>query len=169
MIKRVALAALLLSQSACSMSSSDTVKALPADMAGRSHVADIVVRSLPDHVSPDFRSILVAALRKHLAACAHGTQPLQLDVTVARVSSENPAKTILVGDSDVIKGSAQLIDPATGAVVGDYDIAHSIGGGGVLLGASGIVAGAAVMAYPEEQMADSFAGEICNRAFGDTN
>lgn len=162
MRRRVGSAVLVLAGLAgCSQSSSDTVKALPDALVHQSYVSDITIKSLPPNVSPEFRDTLLAALHKQLADCAHGKQPLRLDVTVSLFSAQNAAKTFLVGDSDVIKGSAELTDPASNTVVGDYDIAHSIGSGGLL--------GAALMAYPEEKMSIEFAREICHRAFGATD
>jgi hypothetical protein len=65
--------------------------------------------------------------------------------------------TVLVGSSNSIKGSAQLIEPADGKVVGDYDIDHSVGGGGIFA--------AIGMAGAESKMADAFAEELCSQAF----
>ena len=70
----------------------------------------------------------------------------------------NPAMTFLVGDSNVIKGQAVLIDPATGRKVADFDITRSVGGGGLIA--------AAGMSQAEEQMTEAFGKEICKRAFG---
>jgi hypothetical protein len=137
--------------------SSDTVKQLPTDLAQHASVSDIIVGSLPPNVSPEFKAKLEASLREKVTACAKGDHPLRLTVAVEKFTGENAALTVLVGSSNSIKGSAQLIDPADGKVVGDYDIAHSVGGGGILA--------AIGMAGAESKMADAFAEELCRQAF----
>ena len=87
-----------------------------------------------------------------------------LSVAIARFSSRDAGKALLIGDSNVIKGSAKLTDEG-GTVVGDFDIARSVGGPGIL---SGVVPGGITMmalAGPEDSMANAFADEICDRAF----
>jgi hypothetical protein len=138
-------------------SSSDAVKQLPTDLAEHASVSDIDIGALPPNVSADFKGKLEAALRSRLSECAHGDHALRLSVTVEKFSGENAAMTILAGSSNVIKGSAKLIEPADGSVVGDFDIAHSVGGGGVFA--------AIGMAGAESKMADAFATELCTKAF----
>lgn len=139
------------------MSSSDTVKPLPTALAKDAYVASVTITAVPANVSPEFRDKLISSLQQHLQRCAHGKQALNLQVAIALFAPQNPAVTILVGDSNKIKGTAQLIDPTTNAVVGDYDIARSIGWGGI--------AAAVAMAPAEAEMVDGFASEVCNRAF----
>jgi hypothetical protein len=156
--RRAALVLLALFLAAgCVRSSSDTVRPMPRELAARSHVSDIVLTSLPANVSPEFGPKLSAALRDHLSKCARGEHPLRLEAAVALFSPQIPALTILAGDSNKIKGTARLVEPASGEVVGDYDIARSIGWGGI--------AAAAIMAPAEAEMTDAFAAELCERAF----
>jgi len=102
-------------------STSETVKRLPTEIARDAYVSEIKIVALPDNVSPEFRGKLVSELESHLKDCARGSHPLRLAVTVTLFSPQNPALTILIGDSNKIKGSAQLIDPSNEGTVGDYD------------------------------------------------
>jgi len=126
-------------------------------MAQHTYVSDIDVKSLPENVSPEFKDMLISSLKEQLQNCAKGTQPLRLVVSVAQFSGQNAAMTLLAGSSDKIKGSAQLIDPADGTTVGDFDIAYSMGGGGVF--------GALALSGAEKKMATGFANEVCDRAY----
>jgi hypothetical protein len=159
LIRAVALASIFLLP-ACEYNSSDTVKQPPTDLAAHAYVSDIEIKSVPTNVSPEFKDELISALQTHLKQCAKGTQPLKLDVAIGLFSPQNAALTILVGDSNKIKGTAKLTDPANGNVVGDFDIATSRGWGGIIA--------AAAMAGPEGQMANAFSDEVCKRAFAST-
>lgn len=138
--------------------SSEAIKSLPSDLTKSANISDIEIKTLPSDVSPDFRGKLNTALLTETKKCATGTHPLKLSVSIGRFTAANAAQTILIGDSEDIKGSAQLIEPADGAVVGDYDINKSIGGGGVWA--------AIGMAGSEAKLSAAFAREVCQQAFG---
>ena len=138
--------------------SSEAIKSLPSDLTKTASISDIEIKALPADASPEFRAKLNTALLTETKKCATGSHPLKLSVSVGRLTLQNAAATILVGDSEDIKGSAQLIEPADGKVVGDYDINKSIGGGGVWA--------AIGMAGGEAKLANAFATEICQQAFG---
>jgi hypothetical protein len=143
--------------SGCTYSSSEAVKTLPPDIAKNAKIADVVVLSVPTNVSPQFKDMLTAHLREETARCARGAQPLRLEVAVSDLTEQDPGMTFLAGSADKIKGSARLIDPSTNQVVGDYDISHSFGAGGLL--------GMALLSGAEDKMSDAFAEEVCSRAF----
>ncbi|HEY1506328.1 MAG TPA: hypothetical protein VGF92_18635 [Stellaceae bacterium] len=143
--------------SGCTYSSSEAVKTLPPELAKNAKVVDITVLSVPANVSPQFKDMLTAHLRDETAKCARGAQPLKLEVAVSDFTAQDPGMTFLAGSSDKIKGSARLIDPSTNQVVGDYDISHSFGAGGLL--------GMALLSAGENKMSDAFAEEVCSRAF----
>ena len=142
---------------ACSSTSSATVKGLPPDMAKSAYVKDIDIKSLPANVSPEFDATFRAALATELQKCAKGATPLKLQIAVTLFAPQDAVQTLLIGDSNKIKGTAQLIDATAGTVVGDYDINASQGGGGVI--------GALAMTGAEGQMSKAFAKEICSQAF----
>jgi len=137
--------------------SSEAIKSLPSDLKA-ANISDIEIKALPDGVSPEFREKLNTALVTETKKCATGGHALKLSVSIGRLTTANAAQTILIGDSADIKGSAQLIEPADGKVVGDYDINKSIGGGGVFA--------AIGMAGGEAKLANAFAAELCQQAFG---
>jgi hypothetical protein len=144
--------------SGCAASSSEVVKPLPEALAKNGFVQTVDIKAVPANVSPDFQATLLAGLQNTTKACATGAQPLRLEVNVVQFKAQNAAATILIGDSNLIKGSARLVDPASNEVVGDYEITRSIGGGGIFA--------ALAMAGPESSMSDAFAQEICKQAFG---
>lgn len=141
-----------------SSGSGDTILALAPEQAARASVGDIVLSSQPDNVSAEFADVFSRSVRTAVDKCATGAQPLRLEVRITEFQRANPAMTFLVGDSNVIKGQAALIDPATGQKVADFDIARSVGGGGLIA--------AAGLSQAEEQMTEAFGQEICRRAFG---
>lgn len=130
---------------------------MPPDLAKSTYVRDIDIKSLPANVSPEFNATFRTALTTELQKCATGATPLKLQVTVTMYSPQNAFQTLMIGDSNKIKGTAQLVDAAGGNVIGDFDINASQGGGGVL--------GALAMSGAEGQMSKAFATEICSKAF----
>jgi hypothetical protein len=154
-IGMIALAAML---AGCTSSSSDAIKPLPSTLAKTGFVTTIDVKSVPANVSPEFKGALAAELEKDLKLCATGTTPLRLEASVVQFKAQSAVATILIGGSNLIKGTVQLVDPATDQIVGDYDISRSQGGGGLIA--------AAAMAGPEGRMTEAFAEEVCVQAFG---
>ncbi|MBJ7484048.1 hypothetical protein [Brevundimonas sp.] len=140
-------------------STGDTIKPLSADRARDASIGDIVLVAKPDTVSAEFAGIFETRVREELAKCATGSSPLRLNVRIIEMKGANAAMTVLVGDSNVIRGSAALIDPATGEIVGDYEINQSTGGGGLIAAVS--------MGQAEEQMSRAFGKALCDRAFAD--
>ena len=141
-----------------SHSSSEVVTAMSSQMQADSFVSEVRLTSLPPNVSPEFAPTFTAALKTAMAGCTAGKHPLRLEVAVEKFNSQNAAMTILVGSSNKIEGSAKLIEPTTNAVVGDYDIVRSTGGGGIIA--------AIGMSGAEEKMASAFASDVCKKAFG---
>ena len=140
-------------------STGDTIKPLSADRARGASIGDIVLVAKPETVSAEFPGIFETRVREELAKCATGANPLRLNVRIIELKGANAAMTVLVGDSNVIRGSAALVDPATGEIVGDYEINQSTGGGGIIAAMS--------MGQAEEQMSRAFGKALCDRAFGD--
>jgi hypothetical protein len=153
-IGAVGLAALL---GGCAVHSSEAVKTLPSDMIKQARIYTITVKSVPDNVSSGFKPELESMLRLGMDDCAQGQSWLNLEVTVIQLKKSDAGKAFLVGDSNVVKGQARLVDPTSGAVVGDYDIGYSVGGGGL--------AAALAMSQAESSMARGFAKQVCDTAF----
>jgi hypothetical protein len=138
-------------------SSSEAVRVLPEERAARTRIAEITIQDIPPNVSAEFRAMLADELRKQLGSCALGADALNLQVTVTELKKSDAGRAILIGDSNVIKGQARFVDPASGSVVGDYDVSRSVGGGGI--------AGALLMSAPENAMSQAFANELCSNVF----
>ena len=135
----------------------DTVKQISSDLSASARVSEVVVASAPANVSAEFQTVFRQKVMEKLGECAKGQTPLRLEATITDFKKANPATTWLVGSSNLIKGTAKLVDAATGEVVADYDVTRSVGGGGLIA-----VAG---MAQADEQMSSAFGDEICKRAF----
>jgi hypothetical protein len=141
----------------CAVHSSEAVKVLPSDVIKNARIYTITIKGVPEDVSGDFKPELEKMLKLATTDCAQGQSWLNLEVTVTQLKKSNAGKAFLVGDSNVVKGQARLVDPTSGAVVGDYDIGYSVGGGGL--------GGALIMSQAESQMARGFAKQVCDTAF----
>jgi hypothetical protein len=140
----------------CVSSRSETVRAMPAELMKTGKVANITVKSVPANTSASFAGTMQTQLRESLDQCATGSEPLDLEVAITDFKSSDPAKAILIGDSNNIKGTARLL--RSGETVADFDISRSVGAGGI--------AGAIIMSNAEGNTAIGFATEVCERAFG---
>ena len=139
-------------------SSGDIIMPLARDRAATASIGEIVLTGAPTTVSEGFPVIFQREARERLDKCARGDRPLRMEVRITELEGSNVAKAYLVGDSNVIRAQVLLIEPATGATVGDYEVSRSIGGGGLFA--------ALAMAEAEEQMSAELATDICERAFG---
>jgi hypothetical protein len=158
MLRLAAAALLALSLSACvSMSRSEAVAPLPPDIAANSRVAEIrLTRSQDLKVTDQFDDIFKSRVQAKLDACAKGARPLRLEAELDRLDKANPVVTAVVAGSNVLRGSARLVDVETGRVVADYKVGKTIVGGRFAV---------VVMGEAEEQLSDAFGDELCKQAF----
>jgi hypothetical protein len=153
----ICLVLLSLPLAACvSMSRSQAVAPLPADWARDARVESISLRRAALKVTPEFDAIFEKRVKAKLAACARGARPLRLEAQVDRLDKANPVTTTLVGGANVLRGSARLVDVATGRVVGDYQVGKTIVGGRIAI---------LTMGQAEEQLSDAFGDELCKEVF----
>lgn len=140
-----------------SMSRSSEVTALDSAIAQGSRVAEVRLTT-EDQVTvrPEFQGIFRQHVQAKLDECATGSRPLRLEAEITRLDRANPAQVMLVGGANVLRGHARLVDPATGAVVGEYEIGKTIVGGRWSI---------FQMAESEEQLSDAFGAELCEQAF----
>jgi hypothetical protein len=131
---------------------------LPADWAASGHVARIdFVDDAKVTVSDHFDKTFTDRLQAKLDACAKGSRPLVLKASISRLSRSNGVVTVLSGSArNKVRGEAQLIDEATGKVVGDYKIGQTV---------YGTRLATFQMLKPEHQLADAFGDEVCREAF----
>ena len=106
-----------------------------------------------------FPTVFRARVAEKLAKCAAGTYPTTLKVTVTKYRRADPALKDLVAPMSLLQGTAELIDPATGAVLTTHQLKRASGGGGDLNYTF------ATLADVEAQMASDFGDEICKRMF----
>ena len=140
-----------------SMSRSATVTPLSADLTAGGRVTEIVLTQGPGvKVTPQFESIFKSRVQAKLDACAKGSRALRLEAAVDRLDKANPVVTAVVAGSNVLRGSARLVDPGTGQVVADYTVGRTVIGGRFAV---------VVMAEAEEQLSDGFGEELCKQAF----
>jgi hypothetical protein len=152
----LALAAFALS-GCVSMSRSEAVAPLAADIAQGSRVSEIrLTRSQALKVTDGFDDIFKSRVQTRLDACATGPRPLRLEAELERLDKANPVVTAVVAGSNVLRGSARLVDVATGEVVADYKVGKTIVGGRFAV---------VVMGEAEEQLSDAFGEELCKQAF----
>ena len=135
----------------------DAIKPIASDVATKSYVKEVVLAGTPDGASPQFKDTFASKVSDKLKDCAKGTKALRLEATIVDFHRSSGLKTWMIGDANRIKGTAKLIDPESGAVVADYDINRSVGGGGLIA--------AVAMSDAEGQMSTAFGDELCKRAF----
>lgn len=153
-------AALGLSLTACvSLSRSEPVAPLAPDVAAGARIGEIRLTTADGlDLTPEFPGIFTQRVQSRLDACATGERPLRLEASIERLDKANPVQTAVVGDANVLRGNARLVDPATGRAVGEYQIGRTVVGGRVAV---------VQMAEAEEQMSDAFGQELCEQAFGE--
>ena len=147
-----------LSLSACvGMSRSQPVTAMSPEIAAGSRINEITLQTGDDvQLTADVPAIFADRVQAQLAACATGDRPLRLEARIDRLDKANPVQTAVIGGANVLRGSARLVDPATGQLVGEYEIGQTVIGGRVAV---------LEMAEAEEQMSDAFGEELCDQAF----
>ncbi len=159
MIRPALLASLAaLGLSGCvSLSRSEAVAPLSADWATNGRIETIKLARDPElKVTPEFDAIFQSHVKAKLDACASGTKPLILEAELTTFEKANPVVTTLIAGQSKLRGSARLIDAATGQVVADYKVGKTIVGGRFAI---------VVMGEAEEQLSDAFGEELCKQAF----
>ncbi|CAN5361658.1 hypothetical protein BH10PSE2_BH10PSE2_03170 [soil metagenome] len=139
-----------------SLSRSSAVTPLAMTSGGYRVTAITVTTGQGVGARPEFAGIFEQHVGTRLSACATGTHSLRLEASIDRLSRANPAQVMIVGGANVLRGHARLVDPATGRVVGEYEIGKTIMGSRF---------GIFQMAQSEEQLSDAFASELCDQAF----
>lgn len=105
----------------------------------------------------EFQSIFADRVQSELNSCADGARPLRLEASITRLDRANPVQVAIIGGANVLRGTARLVDPANGRVVGEYEIGRTVIGARVAV---------FEMAESEEQLSTAFGRELCEQAFG---
>ena len=139
------------------MSRSATVTALPAGDAAQLKVTEIKLAVGEGvKVSPKFEHTFRQHVQAKLDACATGQRAVRLEAQVDRLDKANPVLTAVVAGANVLRGSAKLVDVASGQTLADYTVGQTVVGGRVAV---------VVMAEAEEQLSDGFGDELCKQIF----
>ena len=156
----IAVPALALAASGCvSLSRSNAVTPLDQASADSYRVSEVRLSVEPEiEATPEFAGIFRDRVQAELNTCAAGARPLRLEAEITRLDRANPVQVALIGGANVLRGSARLVDPANGRVVGEYEIGRTVVGARVAV---------FEMAEGEEQLSTAFGRELCEQAFGD--
>lgn len=140
-----------------STSSSRPVSALSGDWQTDSRVVEVTLQRSPDlNVTPEFDTLFTQRVKARVDACTNGSRQLRLEAKLDKLSKANPFVTAILFGQNKVRGSARLVDTATGDVVGEYTIGRTVTGSRI---------GVLQMAEAEEQLSDGFGAEICRQAF----
>lgn len=140
-----------------STSSSKPVTDLGADWRTDGRVAEVTLTRSPDlNVTPEFDALFTQRVKAKVDGCAAGQRALRLEAKLDKLSKANPFVTAILFGQNKVRGSARLVDVATGRVVGEYTIGRTVTGSRL---------GVIQMAEAEEQLSDGFGAEICRQAF----
>jgi hypothetical protein len=151
-----AIACTLLVGACVSMSGSETVSTLPADIAMNARVEQVNLTRGDLKVTPEFNELFRTRVKAKLDGCARGTRALRLDASIHKFERTNPVITTVIAGRNVIRGEARLTEIATGKEVAVYQIGHTVVGGKL---------GILKMGPAEQQLSDAFGTELCNQAF----
>jgi hypothetical protein len=139
------------------LSRSQSLAPLPGELATGGRVSEIVLRRAPElKVSGGFDELFRTRVQAKLDACANGQRPLRLEASIDRLDKANPVLTAVVAGANVLRGTARLVDPASGQMVGEYKLGRTIVGRSLAVIA---------MSEAEEQLSDAFGDELCKQAF----
>ena len=156
-ILAVALASTLLA-GCVTKSKSAVIAPLASDVAANARVDEVTFDAGDlQGVSPEFAQTFKTNVKTRLATCAKGSRPLRLEATISQAKKANKAMVIVLGAGrSSVAGHAKLVDAATGATVGEYDIGRKVYGARPAM---------FVMLDGERQLSNAFGDELCARAF----
>ncbi len=139
-------------------SKSTVIAPLSSDLAANGRIDQVTFDAGDlDGVSPAFSQTFKTNVKAKLDACAKGGRPLKLEASIRRLDKANKAMVIVLGGGkSAVRGHAKLIDPATGATVGEYDIGQNVVGARPAM---------LVMLNAEQTLSKAFGDELCARAF----
>ena len=130
---------------------------MPTNWRTDARVESVTLQRSPElNVTPEFDALFTSRVQARVSTCATGARALRLEARLDKLTKANPFVTAVLFGQNQVRGSARLVDVATGQVVGEYRIGRTVTGSRL---------GAIAMAEAEEQMSDGFGAEICRQAF----
>lgn len=140
-----------------STSNSEALADLPSNWRAESRIEAVTLQRDPQlNVSAEFDTLFQERVKAGVDKCATGSRLLRLEARLDKLTKANPFVTAILFGQNKVRGTARLVDVATGQVVGEYRIGRTVTGSRV---------GVIQMAQAEEQLSDGFAAEICRQAF----
>lgn len=106
----------------------------------------------------DFSSTVETELREELSGCAAGPRPLNAVVLIDELRLDERLRSLADGRGfDVMIGTVELVDPASGAIVARYRIQSGTNSGGLLT---------RILSDRAANAAEEFGRALCMEAFG---
>lgn len=156
MIRPLLVAVALIPAAAC-VNLSRSAPVTPIAAADSYRVGEIRLAVEPEiETTAEFAAIFTERVQAELDTCADGGAPLRLEAAITRFDRANPVQVALIGGANVLRGTARLVEPTSGRVVGEYEIGRTVIGARVA---------AFEMAESEEQLSTAFGRELCEQAF----
>lgn len=135
-----------------------TISGLSDEEVAKIGIGQIRIEQGSANIDPELRPELQAALEKHLRFCATGENKRDVVVRIDNFKRRNPAAVVLIGDTNNLAGSVQLVSPTEGnKTVAEYYVDELQGGGGLI--------GLALLSAPEKNLSNGFARKVCTRVF----
>ena len=157
MIRTLIIAGLLVVPLSACVGLSRSTAVTPVSEAASYRIQSVRLVVDPEiETTADFDEIFRERVQAALDRCAVGSRPLRLDAAISRLDRANPVQVAIIGGANVLRGSARLVEPSTGRVVGEYEIGHTVIGARVAV---------FEMAESEEQLSTAFGEELCDQAF----
>lgn len=149
-------AALILS--ACASADVSSINRIPEHQIGSVAVSDVNVKIETPKPQPQLKYALEEQLRNAMPACATGTVPHLMNVTIVDFEELDVGKAIFIGDEIELEGKVELVHASSGVQAGEYYVERSFFWGGFI--------GAAMMSDAEIRLSKDFAESICEEVFG---
>jgi hypothetical protein len=157
MIRPLLLAAVAAVPLSACVNLSRSAPVTPIAAADSYRVSEVRLAVEPEiETTDEFAGIFAERVQTELNGCADGARPLRLEASISRFDRANPVQVALIGGANVLRGHARLVEPASGRVVGEYEIGRTVIGARVA---------AFEMAESEEQLSTAFGRELCEQAF----
>lgn len=157
MIRPLLIAAVAAVPLAACVNLSRSAPVTPIAAAESYRVSEVRLSVDPEiQTTAEFSGLFAERVQAELNGCADGATPLRLEAEISRFDRANPVQVALIGGANVLRGSARLVEPSTGRVVGEYEIGRTVVGARIA---------AFEMAESEEQLSTAFGRELCEQAF----
>lgn len=157
-VKNMIACACLIALAACSSSEVSRIQAASKQQLDQVSAADVIVEHDRVVRGDELTGPVKGELDNALAQCATGEVLHDVHVTLTQFDGANAGQAFLIGDSASMTGNVKIVEKATGALIGEYQVEGSLAGGGII--------GAAMLSNPIGNLSKSFASAVCEDIFG---